>query len=99
MILADFLCPEHGRFELLSDVADEVPCPTCGVSSPWAPSPVFGRVQLVTATRGKYEKPPTPQHLDTFALGEGQRYSEWRAERKKMWRDHDYRIRKERAKS
>lgn len=70
----------------------------CDIPSPWSPSPVFGQVQLVSAVTGKWEKPPTPQHCDVMTtLGEGQRYGEWRAGRKKMWRDHDYKRRKDRG--
>lgn len=122
MILADFMCPVHGRFEMLVDAnADTALCPApnalaawlvedlahlavhgpvrqvCGIASPWTPSPVAGRVRLVEVSRGKVEPPPTPQHYNTEKLGEGQRYSEWRAERKAMWREHDRKVRKERA--
>jgi hypothetical protein len=110
MILADFCCPVHGVFEAMAEGdADESPCPHvdrpaeqvgvhCGRLSPWSPSPVFGRVQLVTATTGRWDKAPTPQHLDTLTtLGAGQRFGEWKADRRKMWREHDWKRRKERA--
>lgn len=97
MILADFRCPVHGVFEMLVDAnADSAACP-CGAASPWTPSPVAGRVRLVEVTRGPVEKPPTPRHYNTETLGEGQRYSEWRAARKAMWREVDRKERKERA--
>lgn len=115
MILSDFICPIHGRFEALADRdADSAPCPAdmpiavdghitrfsspCEFPSPWTPSPVAGRVELVSAvSRGKWEPPPSKLATNTRPLMEGQKYSEWRKERKKVWRDHDWKQRKERG--
>lgn len=113
MILADFICPIHGRFEAMVDPdAEFAPCPApyepvtvglpkflaCGEPSPWSPSPIAVHTAfVVSATRGKSDPPPHKLATDTRALGEGQSYSEWRAQRKKLWRDHDYRVRKERG--
>lgn len=41
-VLTEYLCPEHGRFEVLqprADVPDAAPC-QCGAASPWSPSSV-----------------------------------------------------------
>lgn len=64
-------------------------CPTtyCGQWATWTPSPVAGRVRRVEVVRGKYEKPERKTYLDTRNLGEGQDPDEFRAERRKMWRD------------
>lgn len=110
MILSDFICPLHGRFEALADRdADSAPCPMprqlpgmpshpCGLTSPWTPSPVAGRVELVSAvSRGKWEPPPSKLATNTRPLMEGQSYGEWRADRKKVWRDFDHKQRKERG--
>ena len=133
MILSDFTCPIHGRFEaLVESDSDYALCPVtsrerarsliydehngeyvvgysapgpvqlvdvrCAQVSPWTPSPVAGRVELVSAvSRGKWEPPPMPTATNTRGLMEGQNYGEWRKERKKVWRDHDYRVRKERG--
>lgn len=88
LILADFRCPEHGVFEDLGarDV-DAVPCPQCGASSPWSPSPVVGRIKLGEVQQGKFEPPPSPGALDTRALADGMPYSEWKAKRDKFRRD------------
>lgn len=59
----------------------------CGLDATWTPSPVLGRVRRVEVTRGKWEKPERKTFLDTRKLGEGQDVDEFRAERRKMWRD------------
>lgn len=123
MVIHDFLCPIHGRFEALAESdSDSALCPhpsaigpysigpvngaegprqhfrTCAQVSPWTPSPVAGRVELVSAvSRGKWEPPPSKLATDTRPLMEGQKYSEWRKDRKKVWRDHDHKARKERG--
>lgn len=130
MILSDFICPIHGRFEVLADRdAESAPCPVpyecdkcsatpdrhgdyehgprcdgtaprllCGLASPWAPTaPAVHTAFVVTATRGKSDPPPSALATNTRPLMEGQRYSEWRKERKKLWRDYDHKQRKERG--
>lgn len=69
----------------------------CEFPSPWSPSPVAGRVELVTATRGKWTPPPTRQHMDTTPMMEGQSYADWRKDRRAMWREHDHAARKGRG--
>jgi hypothetical protein len=98
MILADFTCPHHGRFEALAESdADSAPCP-CGASSPWSPTaPAVHTAFVVSASRGKSDPAPSKLATDTRPLMEGQRYSEWRKERKKVWREHDHAVRKERG--
>lgn len=88
LVLADFRCPEHDVFEaLVSRESDAAPCPTCGASSPWSPSPIVGRVKLGEVQQGKFEPPPTPGALDTRALADGMPYREWKAQRDKYRRD------------
>lgn len=103
MILADFTCPEHGVFEALADRdADAVKCPlrsyaddsVCGASSPWSPSPVFGRMQEVSAVQGKSSPKPHKMAMDLREVGEGRSLNDWKKERRKMWREHDYAKRK-----
>lgn len=67
----------------------------CGLPSPWSPSAVFGRMQEVTATRGKSDPKPHPMAMDTMELGEGRSYNDWKKERRKRWREHDYKRRKD----
>jgi hypothetical protein len=111
MILADYCCPCHGHFEQMveSPSPDEVPCPAvyecnppatrrnvlCGLPSPWAPSPIRGRVNHAEVVRGTVDRPESPMMLDTRALGEGQPYSEWRESRDKMYRERRHKESKE----
>lgn len=86
----EYLCDTHGRFVASvsrADCPDSVQCPTCGLGSPWSPSssPAVHTQFVVTASRGKNDPKPTPQSMDTRPLAEGQSYTEWRKERKKMW--------------
>ena len=81
MILADWDCPSCGVFEARAPSStDAIPCPECGAASPWAPSPVAGRVKLGEVSRGKVE-PPRPGWINTRELGEGMSMAEWRAKR------------------
>ncbi len=99
MILADFTCPRHGRFEMLVAAADEwASCPErmdccdehmdwCGEPSPWSPSPVRGRVRIAEVQRGGVDKPDSPMYLNTRELGEGMPYDEWKAKREKVYQE------------
>ena len=58
----------------------------CDRESPWAPTPIHGRVKLASVTQGKPEKPPAPGFLDTRELGEGMDHHEW-AEKRAKFRD------------
>ncbi len=79
-------CPEpmHDAACVQSECCSDVR--PCGLASPWLPSPVVGRVKVGT-TRGRYEKAPTPYHLDTSELAEGMPLSQWKEKRRKVWRD------------
>ena len=110
MILAEFRCALHGLFEAFADSnADHAPCPVvvrlpglpghpCGATSPWSPTaPAVHTAFVVSASRGKSDPAPSRLATDTRPLMEGQRYSEWREGRKKVWREHDHAVRKERG--
>jgi hypothetical protein len=89
-ILHEYLCDSHGRFEVLVDRVespDEVPCPDCGSPALWSPSsaPSVHVQFVVSATQGKSDPKPHKRSMDTRSLGEGQRMSDWRKERKKVW--------------
>ena len=88
MIIVEFLCPTHDRFEaLLSRPApDATPCPECGVSSPWTPSaPRFHIPVGVVVTGGSQERPPNA--LDTRAIADGMPATEWHKRERKKDRD------------
>lgn len=84
MILLDFECSEHGRFESLEPRPgpDEVPCPGCGAASPWRVSAVAGRVREGEVTRGKSDEVP-PGAMSTRALADGMPLHEFKAQRRK----------------
>lgn len=86
MILADYSCPNCDLFELAvpSPAPDSIACPTCGSESSWSPSPIFGKVNPVSVSRGGWQKPEHPGWLDTRELGEGQPIEEFRARRRKI---------------
>lgn len=95
-MVAEYLCPVHGRFELTveRDVNGDPPaqafCPTtCGRASPFAISnPGYAKVRAVEAVRGGYEKPAFETWTDTTALGEGQDLDDWHDDRAKVWERH-----------
>ncbi len=105
MILSDFTCPHHGRFETLAESdAESMPCRSvdagcidgyCDHPSPWSPSPVRGRVRIGEVERGGVDKPDSPMFLDTRELGNGMPMSEWRAKRDKLYRDRRHKEAKE----
>ena len=103
-------CPAMADVEVASWVGDDgelqlvghhAPGPVqltaerCNASSPWTPSPVFGRMQLVTASQGKSDPKPHKMSMDLREVGEGRSLNDWKKERRKMWRDHDYKKRKD----
>lgn len=85
-ITCDFRCEEHGVFEATvpRHESDATPCPVCGSSSPWTPSPVTGKVKRFEVARGGWQKPEHPGWLDTRELGEGQSWHEFQEKRQKI---------------
>jgi hypothetical protein len=102
-IVAEYLCPEHGRFDELverqenGEAPDAVQCPcpindaTCGLSSSWTISAPLGRVKIGEVTQGKVRKAEVPTWTDTEPLANGMSVSDWKKKRAKTWRDHRYR--------
>jgi hypothetical protein len=45
--------------------------------------------------QGKREAKPHRMSMDTRSMGEGQTYGEWKAGRRKMWREHDEKKRRD----
>ncbi len=88
-ISRDFLCDECGPFSAIVEDRDAEthPCPDCSKPAPIADSPVMGRVRLIEAVKGRWEKPAKATYLDTRDLGEGQDVDDFRAKRRKLWRD------------
>ena len=89
---AEYLCPAHGRFALDvervdGDPPDAVPCPACALISIWVISAPLGKVQRVSAVRGRWTKPELPTYTDTRNVGEGQPLYEWKEDRAKVWEE------------
>ena len=98
LIIRDYLCPAHGYFELLEDRADvgDKPCPECGGPSEFCMSaPKVKTVWCQAVSTAKSDGPRSQYAMDTRPLAEGMPYSEWKAKRQKMWRDHDLKKLKE----
>jgi hypothetical protein len=71
-----------------------VPCSrdcgaSCGLPSPWSPSsaPAVHTQFVVSATQGKSAPKPHETALDTRPLGEGQKFHDWKRDRKKIWEE------------
>lgn len=63
-------------------------CKACRLPATWTPSAdIACKVRRIEAVRGKWEKPERKTYLDTRKLGEGQSVDEFRAERRKVWRE------------
>jgi hypothetical protein len=98
-IVAEYECPEHGRFAatVQRDDAGDAPsserCPViedetaCGLSSEYRISAVIGRVRAGEVSRGKSAEVPHHLALDTRDLADGMPYNEWKKKRSKVWRD------------
>jgi hypothetical protein len=98
--MQEFLCEKHGRFESLerAPVPESVPCPTCARAAPAVISAVASKTCWASAgPKGKPDPAPRPTATDTIPLGEGQTYNEWKANRRKVWRDHDRKKRRDRG--
>jgi hypothetical protein len=95
LTLAEYECPEHGRFEALverdatGDPPGDVLCGShtgifCGRLSPWRISaPAVHTMFVVSATQGKSAPKPHAEAMDTRPLAEG-RKNDWRKQRKKL---------------
>lgn len=69
----------------------------CGISSPWTPSPVHGRLKLGDVEKGSFEPPPSPGALDTRALADGMPLHEWKKKRAEQRRDRTLRAVREKT--
>jgi hypothetical protein len=103
-MLADYVCPEHGLFEVvvardeLGDPPAEHFCPleledgnTCGRASEWTISaPTIRHPAFLSCHRGKADEKPNPYVLDTEPLADGREtYAEFSKRRAAMWAAHD----------
>lgn len=101
MIISDYECPDHGRFEALverlqsGEPPDYVHCSICHLECPWRISaPAVHTMFVISADRGRNDPKPHPNAMDTRPLAEG-RKKEWRLARKKLREERRHRRVKE----
>lgn len=89
----EYVCPEHGPFEMVVALATSStpqPCPVCSMPSERGlDANIVARSSLVSFARGKGDEPP-PYATTTAALADGMPLSEWKANRRKLWKDRDW---------
>lgn len=95
-VLLEYACRSCGaRYESLearSAIAKKLPHPPCGcaaVADRVVSAPKVKTCWASAVTTAKSDGPPGPAAMDTRALGEGMKLSEFRAKRSAMWRDRD----------
>ena len=97
----EYGCPEHGPFDLTVDLSTSSqprPCPTCGsLSERTLNANIHTRIDHLSFVRGKSAEKPTPLAMDTRPLAEGMPLKEWKARRRKLWRDHDRSVAKQKG--
>lgn len=97
LIVLEYMCPLHGRFEAgvpRRDTPDSVRClhreaDICGLESPWSPSSVTSRVKPGEVIRGKVETAGLPADvcMSTRELADGMPLAEFKAKRAKLHAD------------
>lgn len=97
LIVLEYLCEEDGRFDSIEERANQppaLPCPRCSALCPKVLSAPKFKPDYGAMHRGKSDGPPSKIAMDTRAIADGQSVSEWKAERKKLWRDRRVQERK-----
>ena len=92
----EYVCFQCGRFETLipDPPPDTLACPECEWPADRVQTAAPVHTQFaVTVSRGPSVKPPKGSP-DYMKLGEGQSRKDWKAERARVWREHDYKQRK-----
>lgn len=95
----EYLCPTHGAFDLVVDLAtsrDPRPCPECGAASERTlEANIVARVAN-TFKRGKRDE-MSPLATTTEAIADGMPVEEWRSQRAKLWENHDRKVMREKG--
>lgn len=92
MILVEYECPHHERFEYLEshEAQDSRPCPVCEADSSYVISAPAIKPNYASVTTGKSERPAG--FLSTSAIADGMSTSDYKAEiskrRKERLRSH-----------
>lgn len=90
LIVVEFICDEHGRFDGIyprSDIPDTELCPECGTPSSYAISAPGLRFARFEVQRGGVAEKPNPYAMDTRPLADGMTQAEWKAQRRKLRQD------------
>lgn len=104
VMLAEYLCPAHGRFEATvdRDANGDPPEWSACIETRFEPeacrefcrlvisAPRIKQPMFVSANHGKNDEPPGPWAMDTELIADGKMTTaEWRKHREAMWRAHD----------
>lgn len=91
MIVREYLCPDHGRFEIIESRNTATDpgraCPDCGAIAEWVISAPKTKTTWASVERGGVADAPVPWALDTRPLAEGMPLGEFRAKRAKEHND------------
>lgn len=94
MILVEYCCPHHGRFEWLEphEAHDSRACEICGTDAPWVMSAPSIKPSVASVESGRSSSERPKDYLSTSAIADGMTRSEWQAEqnkrRKERIREH-----------
>lgn len=96
-----YACDDHGPFDLVVDLATSRqprPCPTCAAPCERTiEGNILTRVNPLSFVRGKSDKPDHPMAPQTELLAEGMPAKEYRAMRRRKWKDWDRKRAKDRG--
>lgn len=89
MIVAEYYCPHHERFEVLESVEaqDERDCPECGTPSPYCISAPSIKPNYASVTQGKGSTERPPGFVSTEAIADGMKTSDYREALAKQRKD------------
>lgn len=94
MIMCEYECPHHGRFEYIEPIEaqDNRECPTCGNDAPYVISAPAIKPNYGSVTQGKGDSERPPGFVSTAALADGMSTNEYKervaAARKEKIRQH-----------
>lgn len=80
MILVEYECPHHGRFEYLEshEAQDSRPCAECECESPYVISAPAVKPNYASVTQGKSDTERPPGFVSTSALADGMSVNEYK---------------------
>ncbi len=100
-ILLEYVCDGGHRTESLekrAKPAKTIACETCGAKAVRGISAVKHKTCWAAAgAKGLPEQPPSPTATNAIPYAEGMPRRQWKAERAKIWRDHDRKKRRARG--